>query len=207
MHDFCLQYSLGWFVNLFIDAMNSSDPCNDVAKRVAILIDYFTYSLYRNVCRSLFEKDKVLYSFLVCTKLMIADDRIGVAELKFLLSGVAGAAPADSGQKPGAWLPDRAWTEILQASLLPQFTTLPSEVREQSSEWLAIYNHVDPASCPLPGDLDKKYSRFQRLTILRCLRPDKVVQQVQALVVAEMGQRFVEPPPFDLQTCYQVPTV
>ncbi len=41
--------------------MVSSEPCHDVDKRVGILIDYFTYSLYRNVCRSLFEKDKVRY--------------------------------------------------------------------------------------------------------------------------------------------------
>ena len=145
-----------------------------------------------------------MYSFLVCSKLMIAQGRIGSDELKFLLSGVAGAAPSDAGSKPGSWMPDRAWTEIIQSSLLPQYKTLPTEFRERQADWLAIYNSVDPASCPLPGDLDKKYSRFQKLTILRCLRPDKVVQQVQALVVAEMGQRFVEPPPFDLQTCYQV---
>lgn len=191
-------------MNLFIDAMNSSEPSGDVEKRVAILIDYFTYSLYRNVCRSLFEKDKLLYSFLVCSKLMIAQNRIGTAELKFLLSGVVGAPPSDGGPKPAAWIPDRAWTELLQASLLPQYKSLPAEIRDLQADWLTIYNHVDPASCPLPGDLDKKYSRFQKLTILRCLRPDKVVQQVQALVVAEMGQRFVEPPPFDLQMCYQV---
>lgn len=46
-------------------------------------------------------------------------------------------------------------------------------------------------------------SSFQRLLFLRCLRPDKVIVGIQAFVMENMGQRFVEAPPFDLATCYK----
>jgi hypothetical protein len=36
-----------------------------------------------------------------------------------------------------------------------------------------------------------------------CLRPDKVVAGCQAFVAASLGPRFIEPPPFDLATCYR----
>ena len=75
------QYSLKWFTDLFKNAMDAggAEHSSNIAERVQLLIDFFTYSLYRNVCRSLFEKDKLLYSFLVCTKLMIADNAISQA--------------------------------------------------------------------------------------------------------------------------------
>ncbi|KAJ1482172.1 hypothetical protein T484DRAFT_1804845 [Baffinella frigidus] len=102
--------------------MHDSEKNPNVEERTDLLIEFFTYSLYRNVCRSLFEKarsrakdkDKVLYSFLVCTRLMLSDTKITSAELRFLLSGVGGVYPGKPPEKPADWIPDRTWTEVIQ---------------------------------------------------------------------------------------------
>lgn len=47
-----------------------------VEKRIKLINNYFTYSLYLNVCRSLFEKHKLMFAFLVCVRIMMNDDLV-----------------------------------------------------------------------------------------------------------------------------------
>ena len=222
-----------------------------IRQRLCILNDAFTFSLYRNICRSLFEKDKLLFSFLLCVRILMSGEqgtpaqpltlappaeaaaaaaaaaggggggqaaaaqvmstrtstnkvpvKLDMIEWRFLLTG--GVASTELPPNSISWLPAKAWGELyLLSTTKPEFKDLRTSIREDEAGWKAVYDAESPQHHALPGKWDTALSSFQKMCVLRCLRPDRVVPGIMEFVEAEMGHRFVEPPPFDrrLKNC------
>jgi hypothetical protein len=66
-----------------------------------------------------------------------------------------------------------------------------------------VYDAADPVSAPLPSPWASKLDAFQRLLLLRMLRPDKLTTAINEFVKQAMGARFVEPPPLDIDRCFK----
>jgi len=72
------QYSLQWFQRLFSAGVRNSQPGDETEERVKNVNTYFTLSLYQNVCRLLFEAHKLLFSFLLCMKILFGENSVNM---------------------------------------------------------------------------------------------------------------------------------
>merc|ERR1712166_763773 len=135
-------------------------------------------------------------------------------EFRFLLLGQA-SAPLEEGtdttvpHSMTSWLSTRAWIDVMVLStMLPirsDSITLIASFVQSNAEWKIVYDAEDPDFTPFPDGYDEeiKLSKFQRLCLLRCLRPDKVVPSVVRFVASTLGHKFTEPPSFDLASAFK----
>ncbi|GAB1598116.1 dynein heavy chain 3, axonemal-like [Argonauta hians] len=201
------QYSLTWFIQLYHQAITNSKSSQYLTERINNLNNYFTHSVHNKVSRSLFEKDKLLFTFLLCIGLSnVWDDQIVDLEWRFLLTGGLALENPHSNPAPD-WLPEKNWSEIVRCSQLPVLQTFREHFENNLEEWKALYDSPHPHKMKYPEPFEDQLTQLQRLLVLRCLRLDKMIPAIQDFIQERMGQSYIEPTTFDLTVSYEESSV
>ena len=210
MIDPMYQFSLDSYFELYNISIDKSTKSDDLEERMKNLNTYHTASVYRNTCRSLFEKHKLLFSLQMCIKILQRDAKINNEEYSYFLRG-AGLVDKDA-QPPNPapeWINEVAWENLAEIdNRLPNLRGVGASFEQNTSEWRKWYMNPEPEIAPLPGEWENKCNELQRLILIRFMRPDRVIFAVSTFVANNLGPKFVEPPPFDLDLVYadSVPT-
>jgi dynein heavy chain len=56
---------------------------------------------------------------------------------------------------------------------------------------------------PTPGEWNKKLNTFQKMIVLKSIRPDKMTLAVQNFIVEKLSKEFIEPPTFNLAKSFK----
>ena len=220
------QYSLQWFSRLFIASVVNSkfEKATSVSSsveetavedsvdtRLRDIRTHFTKSLYDNVCRSLFECDKLLFSFSLCSRISRDEGMLDGQEWNFLLTGVQIGSKVDKNLveklvQTVDWIDEKRANDFANLSFLPRFSDICESILdttniESQETWKAAYDSPTPHEAAFPKPYDT-LSEFSRLCIIRCLRPDKLIPAARKYVGATLGEQFITPPTFDLEKCY-----
>ena len=201
------QYSLSWFKSLFQMTLSKAEKNPDLEKRVAILNAHFRYALYKNVNRSLLEKDKVIFSFLLCTDIMDGARDLDHSMLRFILTGGVEMAETKEENLNEEWLTQKQWVSVARLAKFPSFNGLLDSFKPgpdyAGDKWKSVCYSTSPHKEILPQPWEERASSFMRLLLVRSLRPDKLLPSLKDFVAERLGEKFVKPPPFDLKDCYE----
>ena len=197
------QYSLQWFVQLFISGIEAAERSEDIEQRLTNLKNFFTYSFYQNISRSLFEKHKLMFSFVLCIRILQGSNLVNEEEYRFLLQGPSLIVQGGKNPSPD-WLTDVTWQDLsfLDKSFEP-FRGFCDHITQNVPHYREIFMSAQAHREKFAGEWNDKLSGMRRMLFIRCLRPDKLMEAVQDFVTDNLGERFIKPPPFDLATSYK----
>lgn len=143
------QYSLDFYKMIYERALDNGNSIEKGKRneKVKFFIKEFTSLLYENICRSLFEKDKLLFSMLMLFKIIektYDDPKILLdgREVRFMMVGgsrVEMSRPNPTGES--GWMTDKIWASILQlADEFVVFKDLGYNIERNLDDWERIYN-------------------------------------------------------------------
>ncbi|XP_059153506.1 dynein axonemal heavy chain 1-like [Physella acuta] len=196
------QYSLEWFIAIFLSSIAQAERAETLADRVVNINEMFTYNLFLNVCRSLFEKHKLLFGLLMAARKEMESGHIDMMDWRWLIAGGT-IVPQQLPNPDPSWISVRSWNDILTLPTLPAFGNFATDFENHLQEFKAIFDCAEPQEMPLPGAWHEKLDKFQSILVLKALRPDKVTNAMQMFVATTLGQKFIEPQTTDLAVVFK----
>jgi dynein heavy chain len=179
------QFSLAWFINLFCTSIDVADKSEELDERLNSIKEHFLRSLFVNTSTSLFEEDKIVYSFLLACNL--GKNCKGVMETdewQFFLRLVKDAE--DETEKGYEWLTDKMRGRVEQLKELKSLAILTDPDNEEHLE--IMWDSGAPQKTTGYDHLTKDLNAFQTLLLLAAYRPDRLIPSVRTFVANTLGK-------------------
>lgn len=157
------------------------------------------------MCRSLFELHKLIFSTLLCVKILFGANELDPNEWRFFLAGASGSI--DEVPNPTEWLGDLEWVQTYRMLYvmdrdLPAFKGITEYFREYNKKFKKIFDSLEAHEEPMPGDWNTSLNSFEKIILLKVIRPDSVTKAMQNFIIEKIGDKYVEPPTFRLDKCF-----
>lgn len=190
------QFSLSYFVRLFNRCIDSAERSDDIDVRMKHLIVNINAKIFENVCRGLFEDNKLTCSFIIATSIQRHNQEINPMEWSLLLRGIG---LLDMSHRPPNPDPDffteKMWDNMyaIQCYSSEHCFDLCQHLTTYKSEWKAWAQSDNPHKTTLPGDYEEinELHYFQVILLLKGLCPEKVIHAIQEHVRLALGENFI----------------
>ncbi len=165
------------------------------------LIDSISKTMFSYVRRGLFEVDKLTVSAMLSLKVSVNNNELSQKQVEFLLDSKVAKDPGNLGPL-GEWLPEMLWKKLKALEELKQFCDIGNAFHNDSDDWSAWFDSEKPESAHLPGVYEETLNQFDRLTLIRALRPDRISTALAAWIESTMGEFYIHQDPFNMKSAF-----
>jgi dynein heavy chain len=204
------QTSLVQFIDLFNKSMTIAEKSNLASKRVLNIIDSMTYVVYRYINMGLYERDKLLFVFLIAVKVMQMNGLLEASDVALFMRGGA-ALDINAVRKKPTWISVESWLNVIALSQTAAFFEglIDSMVRNEGL-WRKWYEDNEPEVQPIP-DYEtsmrehKDVGPWRRALLIRSLRVDRALLAVRQFLreMSGIGEKYVEPVTDTMESIYE----
>ncbi|KAJ9576326.1 hypothetical protein L9F63_006826, partial [Diploptera punctata] len=195
------QYSLKYFnqVSKICYVLRTTVTSADLEARLTILLNEITLAVYTNVSRGLFERHKLVFSFMLCANIFKQAGFITEQQWSFLLRGPVTVGMSIAKKPDIVTLSDAMWLSVnFLNNVFPKFkglifdATLDIYVRIGNFEQhINVDNFNTQKSLK---DWNVSLEDFEKLMLLKALKEEKLVFAITEYVKEKLGQSFIESP-------------
>ncbi|CAK8992470.1 unnamed protein product [Durusdinium trenchii] len=198
------QFSLFYFVRLFKNCMDKAAKSDDIDIRMTNLSNQILNGIFQNVCRGLFEDNKLTCSFLIATALQRHAGEISPTEWSLLLRGVGLLDMSAKPPNPDTdFFTDKMWDFALCTARCQQvyaiqqysFDRCPdlcehiTENLEDWKDWVRTPGRI--TSSLVDTNENSQLHYFHYLLLLKGLAQEKLLVAIQEHTRRCLGEDFI----------------
>ncbi|CAG9558411.1 unnamed protein product [Danaus chrysippus] len=199
------QFSLKYFNQVFNLVIEKSEKSDVLETRLEILLREITLSVYRNVSRGLFERHKLVFSFLLNMAVYLHAGLVRHDQCDFILRGPAGTKVVPPKKPPVETLTEQMWLAVnhLQETD-PSFENFVKDCQRRIQIKLGTFSleiHVNKNDKnPAVVNWDEHLNSFEKLMLIKSIKEEKLVFAIAQYVSTSLGSVFIESPTVQLNT-------
>ena len=199
------EYSLTWFNRMYSRSVEAAEKSTFVEQRIENVSDQLNLIVYSNVCRGLYEKDKLIFSLLLAVAILRKDNKINEKQLNYFISPFDIVRFKDEKSKVD-WLSDNIWRKVRASETVDgRFAGLSDRIVSNSEAWEAFFINTKPDELELPEPFEEA-TDLETLILLKIFKPEAVVRTLKRFIQNSIGKDFIKPPTFDIEVSYNEST-
>ena len=180
------QYSLSSFLSLFNKSLDLQDPPENLQTKLSVLSRRLVKIIFVYVSRSLFKQDRMMFGLHFVKG--IREELFENNEWEFLKGEVA--ATGDAGRLFPTWAAEDRRDEFgMLGATLPKLVNYIQLDNDQIwKPW------GESPQCEVEFPSQAKLTEFQKLLLVKVLRPDRLESAMQRFISDGLGESSVSPP-------------